>query len=212
VDCQLTADTKEVGEGPPRINLEGGFGVPQAEDLEIQFNPLYAWLLVAFGCVFFSLGLFIMTPWAVGGSVSGGLLICLASACGFAGGVFWLKHLPVILRFTSQELQLPGSAPVRWNEIETVDVRTIHIRRNPVSYACIKLKTKRNADSTMRRVFEAARDAILGDYDIVLDEQRYARPAEWIAAECRRRLSTNMAEERAEKLNCYDGGVTRRTG
>src|SRR5947209_12155835 len=104
-----------------------------------------------------------MTPWAVGGSVAGGLLICLASVCGIAGGVFWLKHLPVILRFTSDELQMPGSAPVRWDDVETVEVRTIRIRGNSVNYACIKLKTKRNADSTMRRMFQAARDAILGD-------------------------------------------------
>jgi hypothetical protein len=173
--------------------------VPQADDIEIQFNPLCAWLLVGFGCVFFFLGLFIMTPWAAQGSVAGGLLICLASVCGFVGGVFWLKHLPVILRFTSEELQMPGSAPVRWDDVETVDVRTIRIRGNQVNYACIKLKTKRNADSTMRRMFHAARDAILGDYDIVLDEQNYSRPAEWIAAECRRRLSGNPAETREPK-------------
>ena len=173
--------------------------MPPADDIEIQFNPLYAWLLVGFGCVFFFLGLFIMTPWAVAGSVAVGLLICLASVCGFAGGLFWLKRLPVILRFTREELQLPGSAPVRWDDVETVDVQTIRIDGHPVNYACIKLKTKRNADRTMRRMFEAARNAILGDYDVVLDEQKYARPAEWIAAECRRRLSGYAAEKSEPK-------------
>jgi hypothetical protein len=39
----------------------------------IQFNPLYAWLLIGFGCVFFFLGVFIMAPWAIQGSAAGGV-------------------------------------------------------------------------------------------------------------------------------------------
>lgn len=160
----------------------------QTDATDIRFNPLYAWMLIGFGCIFLLLGLFVMTPWAVQGSVALGGAICLASLAGIAGGAFWLKHLPVILRFTEDELQICGKNSVRWQDVAAVDVRTIRIRGNAVSYVCLRLKTKPASENTLHSLFQAARDMILGDYDIVLDEQKYSRPAAWLAAECGRRM------------------------
>lgn len=167
-----------------------------ADDIEITFSPLYAWMLIGFGLFFFLLGLFVMTPWAVGGSVALGVLIALAAAAGMGGGVLWLKHLPVVLRFTSEELQVIGSAPVRWSEIERVDVQKIDMEGHLVSYVCIELKTRRAVEGNLNRAFQAARSAVLGDYDIVLDEQKYSRPAEWLAAECKRRVGQSLISRR----------------
>lgn len=161
--------------------------MPPSDDIEITFSPLYAWMLIGFGCFFFLLGLFILTPLAAERNVPAAVAICVAAAAGIAGGAYWLKHLPVMLRFTAQEMQFPGSASIRWSEMERVDVQTLDIDGQHVSYVCIKLKTKRPADGGLQRLFQAARNAIMGEYDIVLDEQKYARSAKWIAGECERR-------------------------
>ena len=161
---------------------------PFTDDTEITFSPIYAWMLIGFGSFFFLLGLFVLTPWAKGGSLALGILIALVAAGGIAGGVIWLKHLPVVLRLTADELQVSGVTPVRWSEIERVDVQKLEIDGTPVHYVCIRLTNRRPVEGSLNRLFQAGRNALLGDYDIVLDEQKYSRPADWLAAECRKRL------------------------
>ena len=180
------------------------------ETLEITSSAFCAWLLIGFSGSWFCLGLLLMLPRMPRQDVASGLGICTLSAAAIAGGCFWLKHLPVQLRLTPDELQFPGGKqpPIPWVDIERVDVRTIRIHHD-VSYLCVKLKP----DAPNRRRDSASLTGkLLGhfgaDDDLFLDDQRFNRTAEWLAADFNRRIS--LAVARRDGL--ADDQVTERAG
>lgn len=82
-------------------------------DIELRLSPLYPWLLIGFGVLFFLLGILFASPIAKGRNVGLGLFISLASIAAVVGGNYWRQHLPVMVRMTARELSLPKMWPRR---------------------------------------------------------------------------------------------------
>lgn len=155
---------------------------------EVRLTPLLPGATIAFSVLFFLIGAFITSPLAVGGGlVPGGAIMVTSLAAGAAAGI-WFHGRPVLLRFTPEALELP-TRPDRivWAQIAAVEVRRLMLWTEEKEYVCLRLHARRDAPPT-KRLFQAAQRAVIGDWDVVLDEASYAWTAEQIVDECRRRM------------------------
>jgi hypothetical protein len=187
-------------------NTAAGSGVPQktssavtknsaiAPDLEIRFSPLYAWLIMGFGLLFFFIGLLFVSPSARGRNVGLGLFICAASIAAVVGGNYWRHHLPIMVRMTPRQLFLPRGVTVEWAEITAIEKKTIPLRRQSSEWICIKLKNKLPARNFSEKFGLRLKSLLTGGYDIVISpQQELMRDADWFIAECKKRMPSGPA-------------------
>lgn len=164
------------------------------DTLEICFSAFPAWILIIFAAVMFPLGALFTMPFAAGQNVGLGIAICAASLAGVAGGRFWLRRLPVMLRLTPEELQFPskGRGAIRWADIERVEVR--RLPAGDVGLVCMKLKRSAGYEpSAITASVQSLLNKVGVGYDMVLNEQEYSRTAEWLAQEFNTRISAAAA-------------------
>lgn len=172
-------------------------------DIELRMSPMYAWIGIVFGVIFFILGLFIASPAAKGRNVGLGLFITLASAAGVYGANYWRQHLPLVARLTARQLVLQRSTRVAidWTNIAEIEKKSVTVRmhgalktaelvlirfKSPVS-----LTQKTDVISRLNQVLmNAVKDSVLGGYDVVVNPQEeFMRTADWFLGECRKRIS-----------------------
>jgi len=174
-------------------------------NIEIWFSPLYAWLLMGFGGVFFVLGMYVASPLVKVRMVGLGIFICLMSIAAIVGGNYWRHHLPVVVRMTPRQLLLPRCGVVNWTDIVEIEKKTVAVSRHGVrsssEWVCFKLKNPPVAKSRLGQAYPAwdrlnqalvktMKNAILGGYDVVINPQdELLRDADWFMAECKKRMA-----------------------
>lgn len=178
-------------------------------DLEIRLNPLYAWMLIIFGGIFFLLGLMMAAPIGKTRNVGLGLLISFASAVAIVGGNYWRQHLPIMVRMTPRELILsrswPRSTVIAWANLAELDKKSINLTRHGVRHSSelvfIKLKSPLptadplSASSSAYKRFNemlltGIKNNLLGGYDLWINPQdEFSRSADWFIGECRKRMN-----------------------
>jgi hypothetical protein len=169
---------------------------PSQDDIvEVTFTPVPAWMLLAAGGIFLVLGLLFTTPFVHQQQIVLGLVIASASAVALVGGLYWLKHLPVLLRFTPDELQFPSrkQKAIRWLDVERVEMKKV----NPFAGGdclCIKLKAKGPRPGTTNALHRL-RGLVGADHDLILNDQTVARGASWLVTECQRRISFAVSRQ-----------------
>ena len=155
--------------------------------LEIRFSAMYAWLLIAFGAIFFLLAFLV-------GSKNGGLgiLIAILSVGGMIGGNYWRHHLHVVARLTPRQLILRRGGTMSWADIAAIEKKTIRVPYKGVSqessYVCIKLKTPRKATDKLQGFLDKLKKTVLGGYDIVVPDSELSCSADSFIAECKKRM------------------------
>jgi hypothetical protein len=177
--------------------------------VELKLSPIYPWLLIVFGGIFFLLGLMIASPFGRDQNVALGILICVASAAAVVGGNYWRHHLPVMVRMTPRQLVLsrnwPRHVAVDWDEIVEIEKKTITLARHGVRHTselvCIKLKKPLPVNDALNQSFPAykrfnevlmkgIKDNLLGGYDLSINPQdEFLRSADWFIAECKKRMT-----------------------
>jgi len=93
-------------------------------NLEIRFTPVYAWMTIGFGVVFFLLGFFI----ALLGhhrNLGFGVVICLISVPAVIGANYWRKHLHVVAQMTPGQLVLRRDGSIDWDNIAAIENKEI---------------------------------------------------------------------------------------
>ena len=176
-------------------------------NIELRLSPLYPWLLIGFGALFFVLGLLFASPLAKGRNIGVGILLCVVSAGAIVGGNYWRHHLPVMVQMTARELFLvrwPRRLSIKWTEIVEIDKKSLTLMRHGVrhnsEWVCIKLKNPlpsndplSQSSPTYKRFNEALmrgiKDNLLSGYDLFINPQdEFLRTADWFIAECRKRM------------------------
>ena len=178
-------------------------------DLEIRLSPLYAWMLIVFGAIFFLLGLMTAAPIGKTRNVSLGLLISLTSAVAIVGGNYWRHHLPIMVRMTPRELILSRSWPrttvIAWANIAELDKKSINLTRHGVRHSSelvlIKLKSPLPTGDRLgtsspaykrlnEMLLKGIKNNLLGGYDLWVNPMdEFSRSADWFIAECRKRMN-----------------------
>jgi hypothetical protein len=155
--------------------------------LEIRFSPIYAWLLIGFG------GIFFLLAFLVGSKNPGlGVLIAVLSVGGMFGGNYWRHHLHVVARMTPRQLILQRGGTMSWGDIAAIEKKTIRVPYKGVSqessYVCIKLKTPRKATDKLQGFLDKVKKTVLGGYDIIVPESELSCSVDWFIAECKKRM------------------------
>jgi hypothetical protein len=162
--------------------------------IEIRFSPLYAWLLVGFGVVFFLLGLWIASPLIARQNVGFGLFLAVLAVAAIVGGNYWRHHLHVVARLTPRQLFLRRAGTVSWTEIAAIEKREVRARYKGAAhgseYICIKLKTGRPVQKGLEGFMLKLKADVTG-YDIIIPGYELSRPADWFIAECQKRMSAS---------------------
>ncbi|HYM24912.1 MAG TPA: hypothetical protein VEU08_16965 [Vicinamibacterales bacterium] len=159
-------------------------------DVEIRFTTLYAWLVVAFGAIFAVLGLLfaVINPRMLAFDV----FMTIVGLAAAAGGNYWRQHVHVVARLTPKQLVLSRDGAIDWSEIVAMDKKTMrasqHGVRSQSEYVCIRLRTRRSADSKLQGFMQRLKGSITG-YDIIVPDSELSCTADWFIAECRKRMA-----------------------
>src|SRR5262249_5066609 len=114
----------------------------QLPTIEVRFSPVYAWMLIGFGAIFFGLALVLGKKFP-----PLGLFIALVSLAGMVGGNYWRQHLHVVARMTPRHLILRREGSVAWSEIAQLEKKVVHVYyrgSHRSEFVCIRLIAKRN--------------------------------------------------------------------
>src|SRR5262249_33754279 len=105
-------------------------------DIELRLSPLYAWLLITSGGVFFVIGLLFASPTAKHPNVGLAVLICAVSVGAVMGGNYWRHHLPVTAAIRRRGLYRSSvqgrSMLIEWNNIAEIEKKTINLMHHGV--------------------------------------------------------------------------------
>jgi len=160
-------------------------------NIEIRFTPVYAWMMIGFGVIFFLLGLFIALL-AHHRNLGFGLVLCLISIPAVIGANYWRKHLHVVAQMNPQQLVLRRDGPIGWDNIAVIENKVLHSfnhgARHRSEFVCLKLKTKPVPKDRWHGFFLKAKSAIIG-YDVILSANDMSCTADWFIAECRKRMA-----------------------
>ena len=164
-----------------------GSASPIPPVVEIRFSPVYAWLLIGAGAIFFFLS------FLVGSKNPGlGIFIGILSVGGIFGGNYWRHHLHVVARMTPRELFLQRGGTVSWTNIAAIEKKTIRLPYKGVmqetSYVCIKLKTPSKAPDRLQGFLDKVKKTVLGGYDIVVGDSELSCSVDFFIAECKKRM------------------------
>jgi hypothetical protein len=177
-------------------------------DIELRLSPLYAWLLIGFGGIFFVIGLLFASPTAKRPNVGLGILICAVSAAAVIGGNYWRHHLPVMAAIRRRGLyrsSVQGRPMlIEWNNIAGIEKKNLSLMRYGARHnselVFIKLKKPISAKDALSESFPAykrfqdallkgIKDNLLGGYDFYINPQdEFLRSADWFIAECKKRM------------------------
>ena len=160
-------------------------------NLEIRFTPVYAWMTIGFGVIFFLLGFFI----ALLGhhrNLGFGFVICLISVPAVIGANYWRKHLHIVAQMTPGQLVLRRDGSIDWDNIAAIENKEIrssyHGARGRSEFVCIRLKNKPAPKNRWDSFFLKAKHAITG-YDVIVPANDMSCTADWFIAECRKRMA-----------------------
>ena len=174
--------------GPPVVAGSLGHDLPV---LEVRFPATYAWLAMAFGCVFFLLGL-VFALLNHQRHLGFGLLLSTASLAAVIAANYWRGHLHVVARLTPKQLVLRRDGAVDWETIDHIETKTIHSAYRGAAtrseFVCIKLKSRPAPKNRLDGFFRNARHAVTG-YDIIVGVSELSCTADWFVAECRKRIA-----------------------
>jgi hypothetical protein len=159
--------------------------------LEVRFPATYAWGAMAFGCVFFLLGL-VFALLNHHRNPGPGLLISTAALVAVIGANYWRGHLHVVVRLTPRQLVLRREGAVDWDAIAHVQANTIDSSYRGTAtrsqFVCIKLKSPPAPKGRLDGFLRNAKRAISG-YDIIVPGSELSCTADWFVAECRKRMA-----------------------
>jgi len=156
--------------------------------IEIRFSPIYAWLLIVAGVIFFFLAVFL-----IGGQNRPlSLFIVVLSIAAIGGGNYWRQHLHVVARMTSRVLVLQRDGTVPWADIVEIEKKTLRVPvkgvRHESEYICIKLRVPRPAKAGAQGMFDQIKAAVTG-YDIIVPQQELSCGSDYFIDECRKRMA-----------------------
>ena len=177
-------------------------------DIELRLSPLYAWLLIGFGAIFFFIGLLFASPTAKRPNIGLAVLICAVSAAAVIGGNYWRHHLPVTAAIRRRGLyrsSVQGRAMlIEWSNIAEIEKKNLNLMHHGVRHNAelvfIKLKNPISSKDALSETFPAykrfqdallkgIKDNLLGGYDFYLNPQdEFLRNADWFISECRKRM------------------------
>jgi hypothetical protein len=164
----------------------GRQGSPLLPTIEIRFSPIYAWLLIGFGVIFFLLAFLVGRQ-----NVGLAIFIAVASLGGVFGGNYWRRHLHVVARMTPRQLILQRGGTVNWTDIVAIERKRLTIRyrgSHESDYVCIKLAAGRPVRDGLEGWLDKAKTAVLG-YDIVVPGSELSCTADWFVEECKKRMA-----------------------
>ena len=161
--------------------------------LEIRFSPVYAWLLMGAGAVFFLLSLLFASPFGARRmNTAFDLFLAVLSLAAIVGGNYWRHHRHVVARLTPRQLILRRGGAVNWTDIAQIDKKEIHVRyrasMGDSEYVCIKLKSKRPVEPGLAGLLLTLKSRLTG-YDIIVPATELSCSAEFFIAECRKRMA-----------------------
>jgi hypothetical protein len=146
---------------------------------------------MAFGCVFFLLGL-VFALLNHHRNLRSGLLLSTAALAAVIAANWWRGHLHVVARLTARQLVLRRDGAVDWDAIAHVQVNTIQssYRGSPTrsEFICIKRKSPPAPKGKLDGFLRKAKRAISG-YDIIVPGSELSCTADWFVAECRKRMA-----------------------
>jgi hypothetical protein len=164
-------------------------------DIEIRFTPVYAWLTMGFGVLFFVLGLFFVF-WGHHRNPGLGVFISVTAVAAGIGANYWRKHLHIVAQMNSRQLVLRRDGTIDWDNIAAIENKEIrasyHGAPTRSEWICIKLKNKPTPKDRWQGFFLKAKSAITG-YDIILGADELSCTADWFIAECRKRMDAASA-------------------
>jgi hypothetical protein len=163
---------------------------PTLPTIEIRFTPIFAWMLIGFGAIFFFLSFF------VGHRIQGlGLFIALASMAAMVGGNYWRQHLHIVARMTPRLLILGRRGTLKWSDIADIEKKSLTVSYRGVhrtEYVCIKLTARPKTADRLQGFFDSMKFAALG-FDIVIPDSELSCTADWFIDECRKRMANLTA-------------------
>jgi len=166
---------------------EPGVALPE---IAVRFPATYAWGVIGFGGVFFLLGLTfaLLNRRNLGFS----MFLSTTSLAAIGGATYWLRHLHVVARLTARQLILRRDGAFNWDEIvliKSVEIRASY-RGSPTRsrFVCVALKNRPAAKGRLDAFMRKAKHAISG-YDIILGESELSCTADWLVAECPKRIA-----------------------
>jgi hypothetical protein len=163
----------------------------QLPTIEVRFSPVYAWMLIGFGAIFFGLAL------VLGKSIPLlGISIALASLVVMVGGNYWRQHLHVVARMTPRHLILRREGSVAWSEIAQIEkkvVRVYYRGSHRSEFICIRLNAKRQKREGFSGVLDMIKHKLLGGYDLVVSGSELSCTVDWFVAECQTRIAATTS-------------------
>ncbi|RCS42106.1 hypothetical protein DTL42_19955 [Bremerella cremea] len=177
--------------------------LPEDTDLKVTMNPIIPWLVILSGASWFVLGILITTPLSALQAVFGGLFLAGSGVIVFAGGWFWWKHLPVVLRMTSAGLEVPRlKSTYQWEDIEEVAVQRIFVPKE-LKCLCVRIKLESRDKYGLpdpqqsKDVFQKMLSNFADTYDFRLSQQELLIDVECLKTEIERRIA--LASSRPPK-------------
>jgi hypothetical protein len=200
-----TATPNGIKASPQTRASASSAGLP---DIELRLSPLYTWLLIGFGAIFFVIGLLFASPAAKHPNIGLGILICAVSAAAIIGGNYWRHHLPVVAAIRRRGLyrsSMQGRpVTIEWSNIAEIEKKTINMMHHGVRHGSevvfIKLNNPIPAKDRLsenfaaykrfqEKVLKGIKDNLLGGYDFYLNPQdEFLRSADWFISECKKRM------------------------
>ena len=159
----------------------------QLPTIEVHFSPVYAWMLIGFGAIFFGLALVLGKKFP-----PLGIFIALASLAGMIGGNYWRQHLHVVARMTPRHLILRREGSVAWSEIAQLEKKVVHVYyrgSHQSEFVCIRLNAKRNVREGFSGVLDLIKKKLLRGYDLVVPGSELSCTVDWFVAECQKRMA-----------------------
>jgi hypothetical protein len=155
--------------------------------IEVRFSPVYAWMLIGFGALFFILALVLGHKFP-----ALGIFISIAAMAAMVGGNYWRQHLHVVARMTPRHLILRRGGTVAWPEIGQLEkkVVTVYYRGLRESeFVCIKLNVKRNVREGVLGVLDRLKTQVLGGYDVIVPGDELSCTVDWFVDQCQQRMA-----------------------
>jgi hypothetical protein len=163
----------------------------QLPTIEVRFSPVYAWMLIGFGAIFFGLALVLGKKFP-----PLGVFIALASLAAMVGGNYWRQHLHVVARITPRHLILRREGSVAWTEIAQLEKKVVHVYyrgSHRSEFVCIRLTARRNVREGVSGVLDMIKTKLLGGYDLVVPGSELSCTVDSFIAECQKRMAATTS-------------------